>query len=124
MIIETLLIITLLLVIYLIVQQNRSRNYDDKDKDSDSNSDSNKNIERYLPDIDHDFDDNAGYRKDSDIVGDWAYMAARGLLPWWNSTRFTRNSSYDIRGDIPPILYDVGPWNISPILDRYAYQRY
>ena len=34
--------------------------------------------------------------------------------PFWNmSTRFTRNQSYDLRGD--PLIYGryVGPWNIS-----------
>lgn len=30
------------------------------------------------------------------------WLASRGLLPWWNATRFTRNTSYDIRGDITP----------------------
>jgi hypothetical protein len=30
--------------------------------------------------------------------------------PWWNSTRHTRNMSYDLRGDIPTSYYPVGPW--------------
>lgn len=33
-----------------------------------------------------------------------------GLLPWWNSTRHTRNSSYDLRGDVPILIRPVGPW--------------
>ena len=28
------------------------------------------------------------------------WYASRGLLPWWNTTRHTRNMSYDIRGDV------------------------
>lgn len=32
---------------------------------------------------------------------------------WWNSTRSTRNMSYDLRGDIPIPPSYVGPWNIS-----------
>ena len=27
--------------------------------------------------------------------------------PWWNSTRHTRNSSWDIRGDIPIDIYNI-----------------
>jgi hypothetical protein len=44
------------------------------------------------------------------------WLSSQGLLPWWNSTRNTRNMSYDIRGDIPPIIHPVGPWHISPVL--------
>ena len=40
----------------------------------------------------------------------------RYIQPWWNSTRHTRNMSYDIRGDAHnPISY-MGLWNISPLL--------
>ena len=38
------------------------------------------------------------------------------LLPWWNSTRHTRNMSWDIRGDVPQIPYYVGPWMNSPLI--------
>ena len=34
---------------------------------------------------------------------------------WNNPTRFTRNMSYDIRGDILPFYYFVGPWNNSSL---------
>jgi hypothetical protein len=37
------------------------------------------------------------------------------LLSWWNSTRHTKNMSYDIRGDIPPFSYYTGPWNNSSL---------
>jgi hypothetical protein len=36
--------------------------------------------------------------------------------PWWNSTRFNRNSSWDIRGDVPINPVYVGPWLVSPLL--------
>lgn len=45
-----------------------------------------------------------------------SWLSDRGMLPWWNSTRSTRNMSYDIRGGIPPIHYDVGPWLNSGLL--------
>ena len=35
-------------------------------------------------------------------------------MPFWNATRHTRNMSYDLRGDIPPLFYPTGPWNQSP----------
>lgn len=28
-----------------------------------------------------------------------------GYLPWWNSTRYTRNMSHDLRGDVPLMLF-------------------
>lgn len=36
--------------------------------------------------------------------------------PWWNSTRHTRNMSYDIRGDIHNPIYYTGPWIQSPLI--------
>jgi hypothetical protein len=54
-----------------------------------------------------------------------ARLSRYGLLPWWNSTRFiTRNTSYDIRGDVPFYGSCVGncagcspplPWWDSPL---------
>jgi hypothetical protein len=54
-----------------------------------------------------------------------ARLSRYGLLPWWNSTRFiTRNTSYDIRGDVPFHGSCVGncpgctpplPWWDSPL---------
>lgn len=43
-------------------------------------------------------------------------IAHNNLFPWWNSTRHTRNMSYDIRGD--PILqyYEIGPWLKSSLI--------
>lgn len=46
------------------------------------------------------------------------WLSQRGLLPWWNSTRDTKNMSYDIRGDIYPRSTYVGPWLNSSIRDR------
>lgn len=113
-----LLVLAIILIMYLLMR---------KDYNIDANTQDAKNTEPYRPDIDHDYDNYQTYRDlypiGPDIRSDWAYLSSRGLLPWWNSTRYTRNSSYDIRGDIPPILYDVGPWNVSPIMDYY-YQRY
>jgi hypothetical protein len=47
------------------------------------------------------------------------WLARRGLLPWWNSTRFTRNMSYDLRGDVPLFGTCTGlccnPDSISPM---------
>ena len=38
------------------------------------------------------------------------------LGPWWNSTRFNKNSSWDIRGDVPINPVYVGPWLASPLI--------
>lgn len=46
------------------------------------------------------------------------WFSRRGLLPWWNSTRDTKNMSYDIRGDVWPNYRYVGPWLNSSIIDR------
>ncbi len=47
---------------------------------------------------------------------DFQWLARHNLLPWWNSTRHTRNSSWDIRGDVPIVSHYVGPWLNSPWL--------
>lgn len=47
---------------------------------------------------------------------DYAWLSQHNLLPWWNSTRRTRNMSYDLRGDVPIVPYYVGPWNNSPLI--------
>jgi hypothetical protein len=83
-------------------------------------SDDNKTREPYAPNIDRDFNqfapvDDPYYYYMTPSVG---WLSRRGLLPWWNSTRDTKNMSYDIRGDIPPFRYPVGPWFNSAIVDR------
>ena len=91
----------------------------------DSESETSKVKESYAPNIDTDFldyapvdDPNYYYLEPS--VG---WLSRRGLLPWWNSTRDTKNMSYDIRGDIPPFNYPVGPWLNSAIVDHpYRYR--
>ena len=45
------------------------------------------------------------------------YLSRHGLLPWWNSTRDTKNMTYDIRGEIYPRAHPVGPWLNSAIRD-------
>lgn len=47
---------------------------------------------------------------------DVGWLSDGELMPWWNSTRFTRNMSYDLRGDIPIRPEYVGPWLNSPFL--------
>lgn len=42
------------------------------------------------------------------------WLGRNNLLPWWNSTRYTRNSSWDIRGDVRPTIYYTGAWHNSP----------
>lgn len=35
-------------------------------------------------------------------------------FPWWNSTRYTRNMSYDLRGDVPIHVKYIPSWYASP----------
>jgi hypothetical protein len=42
------------------------------------------------------------------------------ISPFWNSTRYTRNQSYDIRGDVPTYYREVSPW-MNP---EIVYQSY
>lgn len=61
------------------------------------------------------YDDDGEYYDTMVGANDW--LIARGnLLPWWNSTRHTRNMSWDIRGDVPIVPHYVGPWLNSPLL--------
>lgn len=49
---------------------------------------------------------------------DIGWLSNNGLLPWWNSTRHTRNMSYDLRGDVVPYGVCTGgsfPWWKSPL---------
>ncbi len=87
----------------------------------------NDQTEPYAPNIDNDFNQYAPaydyqylYENYYPSVG---WLSRRGLLPWWNSTRDTKNMSYDIRGDILPYRYPVGPWLNSTIVDSpYRYR--
>ena len=56
------------------------------------------------------------YRTHHPEIPNDPWLSDRGLLPWWNSTRFTRNMSYDLRGDIQNPIFYTGPWNRSPII--------
>lgn len=47
---------------------------------------------------------------------DYAWLSQNNLMPWWNSTRHTRNMSYDLRGDVPITPSYVGPWNNSDLI--------
>lgn len=75
-----------------------------------------KNIEN-IASVNYNDDDyaNVSYYYDPRSY-DVGFLSRAGLLPWWNSTRFTRNMSYDVRGDIPVPVYYVGPWLNSPFL--------
>lgn len=53
---------------------------------------------------------------DTDYQPDYAWLSQNNLMPWWNSTRRTKNMSYDLRGDVPIIPGPVGPWNNSPLI--------
>jgi hypothetical protein len=108
-----LLILAIILVIKLILDNNASHLQSDEPK---------QKRENYAPNIDSDFNQYSPvtyppnmYANAMPSVG---WLSRRGLLPWWNSTRDTKNMSYDIRGDIPPRLYPVGPWLNSAIIDH------
>lgn len=63
----------------------------------------------------------AAYNDDGEyydtLVGPQDYLAVRGnLFPWWNSTRHTRNMSWDLRGDVLIKPHYVGPWLNSPLI--------
>ena len=94
----TILIIAIIIVLCMI-NANKNSDHDEK----------------FAPNIDTDFNQYApvdpNYYWNLPNIG---WLSRRGLLPWWNSTRDTKNMSYDIRGDIPPIHHPVGPWNIAP----------
>lgn len=53
---------------------------------------------------------------DAGFEPDFAWLVRNNLLPWWNSTRRTRNTSWDMRGDIPIPYYNIGPWLHSPLI--------
>ena len=62
------------------------------------------------------------------VIGTLLLTYVKGSLepfwPIWNMpTRFTRNMSYDLRGDVPIIPYHPGPWLISPLMsDNWRYR--
>jgi hypothetical protein len=53
---------------------------------------------------------------DNSFQPDYAWLSQNNLMPWWNSTRHTRNMSYDLRGDVPIIPTYIGPFNSSPLI--------
>ena len=61
------------------------------------------------------FIDHFEHFNDLGFEPDFAWLAHNNLLPWWNSTRSTRNSSWDLRGDVPIVKQYVGPWLNSPL---------
>lgn len=67
-----------------------------------------------------DYDDMYKYHlnhfNDEYFEPDYAWLNNYNLMPWWNSTRNTRNMSYDLRGDVPITPYYVGPWYNSPLI--------
>jgi len=121
--ITTSLIIGAILVVLLLIFYDT-----DKNVAKTANGAKNDNIkEPYAPNIDSDFNqfapvDDPYYHYLTPSVG---WLSRRGLLPWWNSTRDTKNMSYDLRGDIPPFRYPVGPWLNSAIVDHpYRYREF
>lgn len=60
--------------------------------------------------------DHMEHYNDISFNPDYVWLNRMNLMPWWNSTRFTRNSSWDIRGDVPIGNYYVGPWLQSPLI--------
>lgn len=106
-----LLFIAILGVCFLILENSKS-------------SDLNNGLkEHYAPVIDDDFDQYAPAYDPNDpyqyyMIPSVGWLSRRGLLPWWNSTRDTTNMSYDIRGDIPPVYYPVGPWLNPEVYDH------
>jgi hypothetical protein len=49
-----------------------------------------------------------------EFTPDMDWLTYHNLLPWWNSTRNTKNMSYDIRGDVPVGVHFVPVWYASP----------
>jgi hypothetical protein len=115
---HVLIIAGIILVLFLLFRET----------EDDRTEKNNKRVrENYAPNIDRDFNQ---YARVSDpyynyLTPSIGWLSRRGLLPWWNSTRDTKNMSYDIRGDIPPFRYPVGPWLNSAIVDHpYRYREF
>jgi hypothetical protein len=51
---------------------------------------------------------------DLEFAPNMPWLAQHNLLPWWNSSRNTRNMSYDIRGDVPLGVQFVPTFYASP----------
>lgn len=64
----------------------------------------------------HKFFDHMEHFGNVNFSPDYGWLSSHGLLPWWNSTRHTRNMSYDLRGDVPIIPSYVGPWLNSDLI--------
>lgn len=92
---ESIIVIVIMTILYsLFVQTNNNENEHDKKK-------LNEHMTHYHNDT---------------FSPDYIWLNRMHLLPWWNSTRYTRNSSWDIRGDIPNRFYDVGPFYRSSLI--------
>lgn len=122
--ITTVFVIAAILIVVIMIYKDWSANISNKDKDKEEEQ--KKIKENYAPNIDGDFNQYAPardprmYYPPQPSIG---WLSRRGLLPWWNSTRDTKNMSYDIRGDVPPFRYPVGPWLNSTIVDYpYSYR--
>lgn len=108
---NTFLFVAILVVIFLIHQNSQTEDSLDSIK------------ELFSPNIDSDFDQFGPAYDFNDpyqyyMMPSVGWLSNRGLLPWWNSTRDTKNMSYDIRGDIPPFHYPVGPWLNPEVIDH------
>lgn len=110
------ILIVLSIILALQIISNCNIDYNRKDKNNKNNK---KNSERFAPYLSDDLAYNASvdstYYVNTPNVG---WLSRRGLLPFWNSTRDTKNMSYDIRGDIPPFYHPVGPYLNPSVTDR------
>lgn len=130
-----LLLIIAVLIYYICTNTNNTNNTNSKRENMFDSTDSTESIyeythtpSRYVYDY---FDeeckkgnfcnknkliDHAEHFSDNTFQPDYAWLSQYNLMPWWNSTRSTRNMSYDLRGDIPIVPSYVGPWNNSPLI--------
>lgn len=102
-------IIVLIVLILLLKSNNPIIEYDSEydNVNDDSNSNSNDYMESML---------NLNLNHIDDFNDNYQWMAYNNLLPMWNSSRRTRNMSYDLRGDIPIYPFYTGPFYNSPYI--------
>lgn len=126
------LVIIGLLILLFIYRSYESDYWDHLDSDPDLDGEHLRVIARsktklgpiMVNDYDYDYDydcnkskfiDHFEHFNDLGFEPDFAWLGQNNLLPWWNSTRSTRNSSWDLRGDVPVANQYVGPWLNSPL---------
>ena len=114
--------IFIILVIATIVIYHITQSSDGNDHKKNKNENFKNEDIQYAPYTDLGYSDHIMYDDGTFVAPNIGWLSRRGLLPWWNSTRDTKNMSYDLRGDIWPNYRYVGPWLNSSIADRpYRY---